>query len=146
MKDTGSWHIDSDIRSIPATWMRAGTSKGLFLRGEHLPKTTQEWEPILLAIMGSSAGDPRQLDGIGGGTSTTSKVAVISRSERPGVNLDYTFVQVDFARGKVDMSGTCGNMASGTGLFALHQGLVKPQLHQDKVSVMTEPELCLQSP
>lgn len=144
MKDAG-WQVDSDTRSIPAIWMRAGTSKGLFLRGEHLPKSTHNWEPILLAIMGSSNGDPRQLDGIGGGTSTTSKVAVISRSERPGIDLDYTFVQVDFAKGKMDLSGNCGNMASGTGLFALYQDLVSPEHHQDQVSVAIGLGSCRQS-
>lgn len=139
MKDVRNWQMDLDTRSIPATWMRAGTSKGLFLRGEHLPRSTKDWEPILLAMMGSSNGDPRQLDGVGGGTSTTSKIAVISRSERPGIDLDYTFVQVDFARGRVDMSGNCGNMASGTGLFALYQGLVRPEPHQNEVSKEIDP-------
>lgn len=111
-------------RSIAAVMMRAGTSKGLFLHRDHLPNNTDEWGPILLSAMGSATGDKRQLDGVGGATSTTSKVAVVGRSQRDDADIDYTFVQVAIGSKKVDMSGSCGNMASGVGPFALDEGLV----------------------
>lgn len=111
-------------RSIAAVLMRAGTSKGLFLHREHLPDNTDEWGPILLSAMGSATGDKRQLDGVGGATSTTSKVAVVDRSQRKDADVDYTFAQVAVGSKQVDMSGNCGNMSSGVGPFALDEGLV----------------------
>ena len=111
-------------RSITAVMMRSGTSKGLFLHRDHLPENPDEWSPILLSAMGSATGDNRQLDGVGGATSTTSKVAVVSKSQREDVDVDYTFAQVAVGSKKVDMSGNCGNMASGVGPFALDEGLV----------------------
>ncbi|KJZ74924.1 hypothetical protein HIM_05655 [Hirsutella minnesotensis 3608] len=118
-------------RSILATWMRSGTSKGLFILRDQLPERQSVWKPIILAIMGT--GD--QTDGIGGGTPTTSKVAVISRSTKPGFDVDYTFVQVDFVNSKLDMSGTCGNLAAGVGYFALDQRLVDNPPGQKQVDV-----------
>lgn len=111
-------------RSIEAVMMRAGTSKGLFFHRDHLPKSTDAWSPILLSAMGSATGDKRQLDGVGGATSTTSKVAVVGRSQREDADIDYTFAQVAVGSKTVDMSGNCGNMASGVGPFALDEGLV----------------------
>lgn len=111
-------------RSIAAVMMRAGTSKGLFLHRDHLPEDTDEWSPILLSAMGSATGDKRQLDGVGGATSTTSKVAVVCSSQREDSDIDYTFAQVAVGSKKIDMSGNCGNMASGVGPFALDEGLV----------------------
>ena len=107
--------------TLPAVWMRAGTSKGLFIRREHLPADRSLWTRPLLAAMGS---DPRQLNGVGGATSTTSKAAVVGTSAREGVDVDYTFAQVSVGAGKVDYTGNCGNMASGVGPFALQEGLV----------------------
>ena len=120
-------------RSITAVMMRSGTSKGLFLHRDHLPENTDEWGPILLSAMGSSTGDLRQLDGVGGATSTTSKVAVVGRSQREDADVDYTFAQVAIGTKKVDMSGNCGNMASGVGPFALDEGLVKAGPGQKEV-------------
>ena len=111
-------------RSITAVMMRSGTSKGLFLHRDDLPENTDEWSPILLSAMGSATGDKRQLDGVGGATSTTSKVAVVSKSQREDADVDYTFAQVAVGSKTVDMSGNCGNMASGVGPFALDEGLV----------------------
>ncbi|PYI25489.1 DUF453-domain-containing protein [Aspergillus indologenus CBS 114.80] len=114
--------------TIPAVWMRSGTSKGLFLHREHLPADETKWESILLALMGSKgtqAGENApQTDGLGGGTSTTSKVAVVGRSSQPGIDLEYSFVQVDFKAGRTDRSGTCGNMVAGVGPFAWDQHLL----------------------
>lgn len=111
-------------KSLPAVWMRAGTSKGLFLHRHHLPASAAHWEPILLSAMGSTKESSRQIDGVGGASSTTSKVAVVERSSRPGVDVEYTFVQVAPDQPRVDLTGNCGNIASGVGPFALDEGLV----------------------
>lgn len=104
--------------------MRSGTSKGLFLHRRDLPASLADWAPILLAAMGSRDGDLRQLDGLGGGTSTTSKVVVVGPSTQPGVDVEYTFVQVAVGKNAIDMTGNCGNMCSGVAAFALDEGLV----------------------
>ena len=123
MPYTGGQH-EARQRSITAVMMRSGTSKGLFIHRDHLPEKTEEWSPILLSAMGSATGDKRQLDGVGGATSTTSKVAVVGKSQREDADVDYTFAQVAVGSKTVDMSGNCGNMASGVGPFALDEGLV----------------------
>jgi 2-methylaconitate cis-trans-isomerase PrpF len=110
---------------LPASWMRAGTSKGLFIQRKHLPEAQEAWSTWILAAMGSKNADPRQLDGIGGATSTTSKVAIVSPSHRPGIDVEYTFAQVAVGKHKVDYSGNCGNIASGVGPFALEEGMVE---------------------
>lgn len=110
--------------------MRAGTSKGLFIHRHHLPNSTSSWPPILLAAMGAC---PRQIDGIGGATSTTSKVAVIEKSHREGIDVDYTFVQVGIGSENVDLSGNCGNILAGVGPFALDEGLVRATEGQGQV-------------
>ena len=120
-------------RSIAAVMMRSGTSKGLFLHRDHLPQNTDDWSPILLSAMGSATGDRRQLDGVGGATSTTSKVAVVSVSDREDADIDYTFAQVAVGSKKVDLTGNCGNMASGVGPFALDEGLVTAMPGQKEV-------------
>lgn len=120
-------------RKLPAVMMRSGTSKGLFLHRRDLPVSESEWSPILISAMGSKNGDVRQLDGIGGGSSVTSKIAVVSKSNRPGIDVDYTFVQVAVGQEKIDMSGNCGNMSSGVGPFALDEGLVEAEPGRDEV-------------
>lgn len=112
--------------SLPAVLMRAGTSKGLFIHRHHLPASESAWTGPLLAAMGSQNSDARQIDGVGGATSTTSKIAVISPSARPGIDVDYTFVQVAVGHEAVDFSGNCGNMCAGVGPFAVQEGLVRP--------------------
>lgn len=111
-------------KSLPAVYMRAGTSKGLFIHRSHLPPSESDWAEPLLAAMGSRYSDPRQLDGMGGASSVTSKVAVVAPSTRPGIDVDYTFVQVAVGNENVDLSGNCGNMVSGVGPFAVQEGLV----------------------
>lgn len=119
---------------LPSVMMRSGTSKGLFLHRRDLPQAESEWSNILLSAMGSRDGDQRQLDGVGGATSTTSKAAVISKSTKPGIDVDYTFVQISVGSNKVDFSGNCGNICSGVGPFALDEGLVIPEPRQTEVS------------
>lgn len=110
---------------VPAVMMRAGTSKGIFIHRRDLPRSQTEWTRPLLAIMGSQGNDGRQIDGVGGATSTTSKVAVVSQSTRLNIDVDYTFAQVAVGNETVDYSGNCGNIASGVGPFALQEGLVQ---------------------
>lgn len=120
--------------SLPAVLMRAGTSKGLFIHRHDLPASESEWAGPLLAAMGSQGCDARQIDGVGGATSTTSKVAVIAPSTRAGVDVDYTFVQVAVGQEVVDFSGNCGNMCSGVGPFTLQEGLVRANPGEKTVS------------
>ncbi|KAK5701268.1 hypothetical protein LTR17_022725 [Elasticomyces elasticus] len=122
-------------RYLPAVWMRAGTSKGLFIHRHDLPAREDEWAPILLSAMGSNDSDSMQLNGVGGATSTTSKVAIVAPSHRQGVDVDYTFIQVAVGASAVDASGNCGNIASGVGPFAIDEGLVKVEPGQTEVDV-----------
>ncbi|KAH6690872.1 methylitaconate delta2-delta3-isomerase [Verticillium dahliae] len=122
-------------RSLPAVLMRAGTSKGLFIHRAHLPSSENVWAAPLLAAMGSRYNDTRQIDGVGGATSVTSKVAVVAPSSRPGADVNYTFVQVAVGKEAIDMSGNCGNMCSGVGPFAVQEKLVEPQLGARTVDV-----------
>lgn len=102
--------------------MRGGTSKGAFFLAEDLPENPEIRKRVLLSVMGSP--DPRQIDGMGGADSLTSKVAVVSRSSRPGVDLDYLFVQVVVDEPNTSTLQNCGNMLAGVGPFAVDQGLV----------------------
>lgn len=108
--------------SVPCSVMRGGTSKGLYFLAEDLPPETGARDRFLLAAMGSP--DPREIDGMGGGHPLTSKVAVVSRSERPGVDVDYLFLQVWPDRAEVSDQQNCGNILAGVGPFAIEQGLV----------------------
>ncbi len=111
-----------DHFSIPCLVMRGGTSKGPYFRAEDLPKDIAERDRILLAVMGSP--DLRQIDGLGGADTLTSKVAIVSRSQRPGVDVDYLFCQVVIDKPVVDTGPSCGNMLSGVAPFALEMGIV----------------------
>ena len=108
--------------AIPCLLMRGGTSKGPYFKGEDLPKDVAARDRILLAVMGSP--DVRQIDGLGGADTLTSKVAIVSKSTRPGVDVDYQFCQVDIARPIVDTSPPCGNMLAGVAPFAIETGMV----------------------
>ncbi|KAF9636584.1 hypothetical protein BFW01_g7480 [Lasiodiplodia theobromae] len=120
---------------LPAVLMRAGTSKGLFVQREYLPSRMEDWTVPLLSAMGSAAGDPRQIDGVGGATSTTSKVAVVAKSTVPGIDVEYTFGQVGVGKTTVDFSGNCGNMAAGVGPFALDEGMVRVEQGKRTVDI-----------
>ncbi|KAH6680025.1 methylitaconate delta2-delta3-isomerase [Plectosphaerella plurivora] len=122
-------------RSMPAVLMRAGTSKGLFIHRAHLPISESDWATPLLAAMGSRYADAKQIDGIGGASSVTSKVAVVAPSTRDGIDVEYTFVQVAVGSEAVDLSGNCGNMVSGVGPFAVQEGLVTPTPGESTVDV-----------
>ena len=109
---------------LPAVFMRGGTSKGLFFQGDVLPGEAAERDRILTRALGG--GDPfrRQIDGLGGATSSTSKAVVVSRSTRPGFDVDYLFAQVGVESAQVDWQGSCGNLAAAVGPFAIEEGLV----------------------
>lgn len=115
----------SDQRAIPCTLMRGGTSRGPYFLRADLPTDTALRDRVLLAAMGSP--DHRQIDGIGGATTLTSKVAIVSPSEQPGADVDYLFAQVSVDKALVDTNPSCGNMLAGVGPFAIEQGLVPAQ-------------------
>lgn len=120
-------------RSIPCTMMRGGTSKGGYFLASDLPADPAERDKALLAVMGSP--DPRQIDGIGGATSLTSKVAVISPSAEPNVDVDYLFLQVVVDEERVDDAQNCGNILIGVAPFAIEQGLVPAQPGTTRVRI-----------
>ncbi|AXI30715.1 2-methylaconitate cis-trans isomerase PrpF family protein [Priestia aryabhattai] len=108
---------------IPVTVMRGGTSKGVFINHEEMPVNKSDWEPFLLDIMGSP--DQRQIDGLGGANSLTSKIAIIKKSDLKEADVDYTFAQVSISESLVDFKGNCGNISSAVGPYAIEQGLVQ---------------------
>lgn len=115
----------STIR-LPATWMRGGTSKGLFFDPADLPADPARRDALLLRALGSPDPYGTQMDGLGGATSSTSKVALVARSTRPGFDLDYRFGAVAVGEPVIDWSGNCGNLSAAVGVFALARGLIAP--------------------
>jgi 2-methylaconitate isomerase len=111
---------------LRAVFMRGGTSKALMLRAEDLPEDRAAWAPIFLAAIGAPDPNGRQLDGMGGGVSSLSKVCVIGPPSRPDADVDYTFAQIGVTVPDVDYAGNCGNMSSAVGPFAVDEGLVAP--------------------
>jgi 2-methylaconitate cis-trans-isomerase PrpF len=109
---------------IPAVLMRGGTSKGLFFHANHLPSDPNARDAMLLAAYGSPDPNRRQIDGVGGAVSTTSKVAIISPSASPDYDVVYNFGQVSIDRPLVDFKGNCGNISSAVGPFAVDEGLI----------------------
>ena len=113
------------ITKLPVTIIRGGTSKGVYILEKDLPADKAAWEPLLLRLMGSP--DKKQIDGLGGSQSVTSKVAIVKKSDHPGADVDYTFAQVSVDKPLVSYKGNCGNISSGVGPFAIEKGLVKAQ-------------------
>ena len=110
---------------IPAVFMRGGTSKGVFFLADDLPSDPIERDALLLRVIGSPDPYGVQIDGMGGGSSSTSKVVILSRSTRPGHDVNYLFGAVDIGRPVIDWSGNCGNLSAAVGPFAIAQGLVQ---------------------
>jgi 4-oxalomesaconate tautomerase len=123
-------------KAIPCLLMRGGTSKGTYFLASDMPTDTAERDKALLGIMGSP--DKRQIDGLGGAHPLTSKVAVIKKSDRPGVDVDYLFLQVFVDEAKVSSSQNCGNILAGVGPFAIEQGLVQANDGETVVTVYME--------
>ena len=114
---------DQRQRRFPCVFMRGGTSKAVFFHEEDLPADQNEWPEIFMKVMGTP--DVKQIDGMGGTVSSTSKIAVIKKSSRPGIDVDYTFRQVDIVIPRVDGSANCGNISSAVGPYAIDEGLVE---------------------
>ena len=116
---------------IPATYMRGGTSKGVFFRLQDLPEAARMPGPardaLLLRVIGSPDPYGKQIDGMGGATSSTSKAVIVAKSDRADHDVDYLFGQVSIDKPFVDWSGNCGNLSSAVGSFAIASGLVDPE-------------------
>lgn len=123
-------------RAVPALWMRGGTSRGGFFLATDLPQDVAARDAFLLRVMGSP--DPRQIDGLGGGDPLTCKVAVVKRSEREGVDVDYLFLQVFVDQAIVTDAQNCGNMLMGVGPFALERGLATATGDETSVTIFME--------
>ncbi len=121
------------LASLPAVFVRAGTSKGLLFHRRDLPDDRQDWVPLFLAAMGSPDPYGRQLDGMGGGLSSLSKICVVGPASRPDADVDYTFAQVLIQESLVDFQPLCGNMSAAIGPFAVDEGLVPA--HGDMATV-----------
>ena len=117
-------------------WMRGGTSKGGYFLKSDLPADTGARDAFLLAMMGSP--DPVQIDGMGGADPLTSKVAVVSKSGRPGIDVDYLFLQVFVDQAIVSDAQNCGNILAGVGPFALERGLVAAHGDETRVAIFME--------
>ncbi|MDI6600491.1 MAG: PrpF domain-containing protein [Thermoanaerobacteraceae bacterium] len=107
---------------IKSVLMRGGTSRALFFKREDLPDDPELQKKIFISAIGTP--DPKQIDGVGGTTSSTSKIAIIEKSTRPGIDIDYTFVQVGVTEPIIDINGNCGNISSAVGPYAVDEGLV----------------------
>jgi len=117
-------------------WMRGGTSKGGYFLKDDLPADPAQRDAFLLAVMGSP--DPVQIDGMGGADPLTSKVAVVSRSERPAIDVDYLFLQVFVDQAIVTDAQNCGNILAGVGPFAIERGLVAATGDETRVAIFME--------
>jgi len=120
-------------RTLPCVLMRAGTSRGPFFLRDWLPANERERDEALIGAIGAS--DPLQVDGVGGGSTLTAKVAIVSKSNEPGCDVDYLFAQVGVGQKSVDTRPNCGNMLSGVAPFAIEQGLVAAQDGETTVRV-----------
>ena len=113
---------------VPATYMRGGTSKGVFFRLQDLPEAAQQpgaaRDKLLMRVIGSPDPYGKQIDGMGGATSSTSKTVMLSKSSKPDHDVDYLFGQVSIDKAFVDWSGNCGNLSAAVGPFAISNGLV----------------------
>ncbi|ANS86840.1 2-methyl-aconitate isomerase [Vibrio scophthalmi] len=121
-------HSTAMQMKVPATYMRGGTSKGVFFRLNNLPPAAQvageARDQLLLRVIGSPDAYGKQIDGMGGATSSTSKAVIVSQSTRADHDVDYLFGQVSIDQPFVDWSGNCGNLSAAVGPFAIHAGLV----------------------
>jgi 2-methylaconitate cis-trans-isomerase PrpF len=109
---------------IPCVVMRGGTSRGLIFKEEDLPEDQQVRDQVLMAAFGSPDPNKRQIDGMGGATSTTNKVVIVSRRKGEPNTVNYTIGQISVTDPFIDYKGNCGNMASAVGPFAIDEGLV----------------------
>jgi 4-oxalomesaconate tautomerase len=126
---------DAPQTAIPCLFMRGGTSRGPFFLESDLPADPALRDRVLLAALGSP--DARQIDGLGGADPLTSKVGIVSRSQRPGVDLEFLFAQVLVDEARVDTTPNCGNMLAAVGPFGIERGLVRPAGPETIVRILT---------
>lgn len=119
--------------AIPFLFMRGGTSRGPYFNRADLPEDRDQLSQVLISVMG--AGNPRNIDGLGGGNAVTTKVAMLSQSNEPGVDIDYFFAQVAVEEKLVDYGPTCGNILVGVGPAAIEMGLVKIEGDETRVKI-----------
>jgi len=112
-------------RKIPAVYMRGGTSKAVFFHENHLPQDPEVRDRVILAAYGSPDANKRQIDGMGGAVSSTSKTAIVSPAQDPEFDVNYYFGQVSIDKPMIDFQGNCGNISSAVGPFAVDEGLVR---------------------
>src|SRR5215207_6241809 len=117
-------------------WMRGGTSKGGYFLKADLPADIAARDAFLLRVMGSP--DPRQIDGMGGADPLASKVAIVSKSERPGIDVDYLFLQVFVDEALVTDAQNCGNILAAVGPFAIERGLLVTTWNETRVVIYME--------
>ncbi|HQY28160.1 MAG TPA: 2-methylaconitate cis-trans isomerase PrpF [Burkholderiaceae bacterium] len=115
-----------NLRRVPAVYMRGGTSKGVFFHARDLPRSTRERDALLLRVIGSPDPYGKHTDGLGGATSSTSKVVLASPSTRADCDVDFLFGAVSIGEPLIDWSGNCGNLSAAVGPFAIAEGLVAP--------------------
>lgn len=124
-----NFHLHFPLRraqhSLPAAYYRGGTSRAVLFHRDHLPKNEEEWPAIFRGVINSPDPNGRQLDGIGGGVSSLSKVCIVGPSQREDADVDYTFAAIGVTKPEVDFSSNCGNMSAAIGPHAVDTGLVK---------------------
>ena len=111
-------------KSLNASYYRGGTSRALFFLQEDLPANRDDWKEIFCRTLGAPDPNGRELDGLGGGISSLSKICVVSSPTKPDIDVDFTFAQVGVKDGNVGYSSNCGNMTSAVGPFAVDAGVV----------------------
>lgn len=112
----------TDAKKIPAVLMRGGTSKGLVINRMDLPASETERDDVIVQVFGSS--HESQIDGVGGGTAVTSKLAIVDASNEKGIDINYTFGQVSLSENEIDYQPTCGNISAAVGLYAVEEHMV----------------------
>lgn len=132
---TGSRALQSKQHSLPAAYYRGGTSRAVFFKQEDLPRDRKKWDSIFRGVIGSPDPYGRQLDGLGGGISSLSKVCVVGESTHRDADVDYTFVSLGIKNTDVDYSSNCGNMISAVGPFAVDSRLFHARDSAESTSV-----------
>lgn len=122
-------------RSLAASYYRGGTSRAVMFQADHLPKDKELWPAIFRTVIGSPDPNGRQLDGMGGGVSSLSKVCIVGPSQRDDADVDYTFVAVGVKDSVIDLTSNCGNMTSAIGPYAVDSGFVTPDVGADRTVV-----------
>lgn len=118
--------MQSTLLTIPAVYVRGGTSRAVIFKKADLPADRDDWKHIFTTVLGSPDPESSQLDGLGGGITSLSKIAILSPSARNGVDVDYLFVQVEPKSGDLLFDANCGNISSAVGPFAVDEGWVEP--------------------